>query len=194
MSPHSESPHAALGPLSSPTAAVARWFVPAVLAVGLAACGDDSERPGKPPRDALILTVDTLRADHLSFYGYPLSTSRGRVRRGEDAPGATPVYDLDRLAETGVVFERAFAPRGQTFPSVATLMTGRPPLEHGALRNGRQLPGSEVNLAEVFREAGFATGAFVTNQLLAPASGIAEGFEAFHTEPRGPQTDYRALI
>lgn len=174
--------------------AVALWLAIAVLAAGLAACGDSSQRPGKPPRDALILTVDTVRADHLSFYGYPLSTSRGRVRRGPDAPGAPPMFDLDRLAESGVVFERAFAPRGQTFPSIATLMTGRPPLEHGALRNGRRLPESEVTLAEVFREGGFATGGFVTNQLLAPASGIAEGFEAFHTEPRGPQTDYRALV
>jgi arylsulfatase len=184
-------------PRCSHAPALARAALPSLaaasLALGLAGCGGDDARPGEPPRDALILTVDTLRADHLSFYGYPLSTSRGRVRRGEDVEGETPMFDLDRLAESGVVFERAFAPRGQTFPSIATLMTGRPPLEHGALRNGRQLPEAEVTLAEVFREAGFATGAFVTNQLLAPASGIAEGFEMFHTEPRGPQTDYRAL-
>lgn len=179
-------------PAHSPAAA--RLLAAIALVGALGACSGDAGRPGKPPRDALILTVDTLRADHLSFYGYPYSTSRGRERRGEDAPGSTPIFDLDRLAESGVVFERAFAPRGQTFPSLATLMTGRPPLEHGALRNGRRLPASEVTLAEVFGEAGFATGAFVTNQLLAPASGIAEGFEAFHTEPRGPQTDYRALI
>lgn len=165
------------------------------LALGLlcGSCSPSGERAGTPPRDALILTVDTLRADHLSLYGYPLSTTLGRERRGDDAPGATPVYDLDRLASDGVIFEQAFAPRGQTFPSLASLMTGRPPLEHGALRNGRVLPEAEVTLAEVFSEGGFATGAFVTNQLLAPVSGMQAGFEKYHTEPRSEQTDLKAI-
>jgi choline-sulfatase len=151
----------------------------ALAAVG---CGP-GERPGTPPRDVLLITVDTLRADHLSAYLYPLPTSASAaadLRPSSDADRAAGRdLALDDLCGEGVSFARAFAPRGQTFPSVSTLFTGRTPFEHGAVDNRDPLPMEVETLAERFAEAGFATGAFTANRLLVPGSGIEQGFETF---------------
>lgn len=150
----------------------------AALAVAsiLAACGG-AERPGTPPRHVLLVTVDTLRADHLSIFGYPRLTTwiqkrPDQVARGED-------LSIDDLAKRGVTFTSCFAPRGQTTPSIATLMTGRPPLEHGVLVNGQILDQGATTLAEMFQARGFRTAGFTSNALLVRGSGIEQGFEHF---------------
>jgi arylsulfatase A-like enzyme len=137
----------------------------------------EPERPGTPPKDVLLITVDTLRADHLSAWLYPLPTSA--LPSSDEDRAAGRDLALDDLAAEGVAFARAYAPRGQTFPSTATLLTGATPFEHGAIDNRDVLPERAETLAERLGDAGFATGAFTANRLLVPGSGIEQGFEHF---------------
>jgi arylsulfatase A-like enzyme len=130
-----------------------------VLAVLLAAACDGG---GTPRPSVVLVTLDTLRADHVGAYG-----SRAR----------TP--SLDRLAAEGAVFEHAVAPMPMTLPSHFSIFTGRYPREHGVLSNALALPESETVLTERLRDAGYATGAFVGVSLLDAASGAAQGFERF---------------
>jgi hypothetical protein len=162
------TPLAAVGPV---------LLVPAVLAV-LAACGP-TERAGTPPRHVVLVTVDTLRADRMSAWRHPRATTdlAGVLEATGEHPPTRP--SLDRLAAEGVAFASAFAPRGMTFPSLATLFTGRPPLEHGAIDNRDRLCGDVATLAATLAGAGFATAGFVTNPLLARGSGIERGFDHY---------------
>ena len=164
---------------------LARLFVLAVLVVGLATCGA-SERPGTPPRHVVLVTVDTLRADHLSAWLYDRPTSFLKATEQERERGAD--LSLDTLAGEGVIFRKAFAPRGMTSPSIASLMTGLTPLEHGLLNNGQVLDPEHGTLAESFRDAGFLTAGFTSNALLVEASGLAQGFDAFQCFT-GPDKD-----
>lgn len=119
------------------------------------------------PRHVLFVVIDTLRADHLSCYGYWRKTS---------------LY-IDLLAERGVKFDRAISQSSWTSPSMVALMTGR-----RVSRRRIQIPGGSPTLAEHFQEAGYATGAFVANQLLYAKNGFNRGFDSF-TEGRLPDTD-----
>jgi len=127
-----------------------------VLLAALAACAE-------PARPSLVLvTLDTLRADHVGAYG----------------DGArTP--NLDRLARAATVFEQAHAPMPMTLPSHFSLFTGRYPREHGVVSNALALPQSAETLAERLRAAGYATAGFVAVSLLDAESGAAQGFERF---------------
>jgi len=130
-----------------------------------AACGGE-DGPG-PPSNLLLVTLDTTRADHLGPYGY--------------APAHTPT--LDRLARRGVVFERAYAPMSQTLPSHATLFTGLEPRQHRLVEN-HYLLGPEVEtLAEIARDAGYQTAAFVGSYVVKANTGMGQGFSTFG-EPR----------
>lgn len=120
--------------------------------------------PTDDPRpDVLLITIDTLRADHCSLYGHRART--------------TP--HLDRLAATGLTFDTAYAPTGATCPSHATLFTGRTPWVHGLVRNGLSLPEAEETLAERLREAGYRTGAVVSSFPLSRRFGFAQGFDHY---------------
>ncbi len=121
-----------------------------------------------PPRagapNLLLITLDTLRADHVSAYGYERRT--------------TP--NLDRLAESGVLFENAIANSSWTLPAHASLFTGRLQHEHKADwfdPLDRRYP----TLAEVLAGQGYATAAFVANTMyVTPESGLARGFTRFN--------------
>jgi arylsulfatase A-like enzyme len=113
-----------------------------------------------PRPDILLVTFDTLRADHCSSYGYPLAT--------------TP--HLDALARDGVRFALAYAPTATTAPSHASLLTGLQPLGHGVLRNGFVLAGEVDTLAERLGRAGYTTAAFVSSFVLYHEFGLAQGF------------------
>jgi arylsulfatase A-like enzyme len=121
----------------------------AVVMAWLAGC--EGGRPGDTaspePFDRFVLvTIDTLRADHLGLHGYPFGTS--------------PF--LDALAERSVVFERAYAAMATTAPSHASMFTSLYPIQHRVLKNGLALPGAYLTLAELLSEAGFATGGFAS--------------------------------
>jgi arylsulfatase A-like enzyme len=112
----------------------------------------------------VLITVDTLRADVLTCYGYGNDTSP----------------HLSRLAKEGVRFENVTAASPWTTPSVASITTGKYPDEVGVrdLRHG--LPRSVTTLAERLQRAGYATGAVVSNTLAGPDYGHDQGYDFMH--------------
>lgn len=115
-------------------------------------------------RNLLLLTLDTTRADRIGCYGYEAAR--------------TPA--LDRIAERGVAFDAAYAVTPLTLPSHTTILTGLYPVFHGVRNNGRyELPGEYTTLAEMFREGGWRTGAFISAFVLHSRFGLAQGFESF---------------
>ena len=156
-----------------PLLAITRLGLGAIALLGLAAaCG----RTKSAPRHLILVTIDTLRADHLSAYGCarPTTSPAGAERRG-----SVPGFTIDEIAGQGVRFENAFAPRGMTLPSMSTLFTARPPLETCVLDNRNTLPAQMETLAERLKAAGFRTAGFSANRLLAPGSGFEQGFDTF---------------
>ncbi len=112
----------------------------------------------------LLVSIDTLRADHVGCYG--------------DAGAATA--NLDAIAAAGVRFETAISPAPLTLPSHTTLLSGLEPPHHGVRQNGvHRVPADLALLAERFRAAGWATGAAVGSSVLAGKTGIAQGFDFF---------------
>jgi arylsulfatase A-like enzyme len=128
-------------------------LLPAALA-----CGS----PEEPP-NLLVVTVDTLRADHCSAYGYSRQT--------------TPV--LDRLAREGVLVEQAYAPMATTGPSHASMFTSRYPASLGYTRNGQVLEDAHVTLAERLRHADYRASAAVSSFVLDRRFGFAQGFGTY---------------
>lgn len=127
--------------------AVRAVFVAASLAIG-ALCLSNCGRDERPP-DIILFTIDTLRADE--FGSDP-------AHRGISA---TPF--LDSLAPSGVSFTRCFAPRGQTHPSLASLLSGLYPSTHGLRRNGEPLSPAITPLAVHLKRAGYQTAAFCSS-------------------------------
>lgn len=123
--------------------------------------------PGRP--DVVVITLDTLRADNLSIYGFPRQTSPR----------------LEELAQESLVFERCLAPVATTLPTHTSLFTGLWPLEHGVVSNmkgkGRRYepPPGMLRLAEGFLEAGYRTAAFVSALPLKKRFGLEPGFESY---------------
>jgi hypothetical protein len=112
----------------------------------------------------VLVAIDTLRADHVSCYGHAFQT--------------TPA--LCELARDGVLFERAFTPRPETTPALASLLTGLPPHRHGVERLYQLLPPQHETLAERLRGAGYRTAAFVSSFVMVrEMSGLEQGFERY---------------
>lgn len=111
--------------------------------------------------DVLLVVVDTLRADHLSLYGYERPTSP----------------NLDRLGADAWVFERTFTVMRHTLPAHVSRMTGLHPGTHGVLANGWRYEGDAPTIAERLRRAGYRTAAFVSGLPVNGSSGLARGFD-----------------
>lgn len=131
------------------------------------ACGGASE-PAVEPLPAgsniLLITVDTLRADHLSSYGYRRETS--------------PV--MDRLAAQGVRFERPSVQWPKTGPSMASMFTATYPKDNGIVRRiGMPLPCRFEMLAESLKKQGYDTHAVVANGALASDFYFDQGFDTY---------------
>lgn len=115
----------------------------------------------RPAPNVLLITVDTLRADHVGAYGY--------------APAHTPV--MDRLASEGLLFENAITAAPITMPAHASIMTGLLPPAHGVRDNGAYVLSAQAQtLAEVLAAAGYDTAAFVSAVVLSKRYGIDQGF------------------
>lgn len=113
--------------------------------------------------NVLLISIDTLRADHLGCYGYQ-----------------KPTPALDAFAAKGVRFEQAISQVPLTLPSHCTIMTGLYPNQHGVRNNENfVLPPSAKTLATVFRENGYATGGVVGSFSLDSIFGINQGFQYF---------------
>jgi arylsulfatase A-like enzyme len=155
-----------------------RWSVTKLVAAAalgweivLCACAAGPEVPAPPAsgsRNVILVTIDTLRVDHLSTYGYPRPTSPA----------------LDRLAARGVRFAAAFSAASCTAASHASLLTGLPASLHtiGPFNGTFPLaPGAET-LAEVLAAAGWKTAAVVSNPVLARSLGLDQGFAVYDDE------------
>jgi arylsulfatase A-like enzyme len=123
--------------------------------------------PGRP--NLLFIVVDTLRADHLSTYGYGRDTSPQMTRW---------------LADRGARFDQAYSQAPWTLPSAASYLTSRWP---GEVVSGSPasfgVPAEVPTLAERLREAGYVTAGFIGNKTLHTGNGFDRGFETFYTPP-----------
>ncbi len=117
----------------------------------------------RPPPNVLLVSVDTLRWDRLGCYGYGRET--------------TP--NLDALAAEGVLFANAYSQSGWTLPSMATLLTGLHPRQHGATRFDTALRARIPTLATILKDEGYATRAFVSHTLVSGKYGLDRGFDRF---------------
>ena len=139
----------------------------------LLGCTPGSDRPLRP--DVLLVTFDTLRADHCSLYGYERRT--------------TP--QLDALAAEGVWFETAYAPTATTAPSISSLMTSLHPAHHGVTRNGTVLAERHDTLAEHLARAGYATRAVISSIVVAKRFGLGQGFDEYDDDMSGSEATFQ---
>ncbi len=123
------------------------------------ACGQSSSRP----YNVLLITVDSLRTDRLGYAGHRRPTSAA----------------VDALARESVLFENSYSQSGWTLPSVATLLTGRYPSQHGATNVNRSLERGIPTLATILQAQGYETRAYVSHVLLGPRYGLAAGFDSY---------------
>jgi len=129
-----------------------------------AACGgaavppDEAERP-----NVVLIVVDTLRADHLSFGGYSRPTSP----------------NLDRLAQESVVFRKAYAAAPWTTPSVGSLFTSQYPSALGNFDQPRPISDRFPTLAEVLKDEGYRTHGIISVSMLTRQLGFGRGFESY---------------
>ena len=130
---------------------LAGWIGTLLLASSYG-CGDG----GAESPNLLLVTIDTLRADHVSAYGYERQT--------------TPA--IDRLAAEGVRFRHAIVQRAETWPSLTSILTSTYPHTHGVRSNGDVVDAPQATLAELLGAAGFTTAAFLTNMTTAPHPGF----------------------
>jgi arylsulfatase A-like enzyme len=115
----------------------------------------------------IVVLVDTLRRDHLSAFGYERET--------------TP--ELERFAADCLRFGDASSGGSRTVPSVATLFSGVYPSTHGLWTQQHTLNPRLSTLAELYRRAGYRTGAFVGNGTMRPDMGFARGFDRYLPRP-----------
>jgi arylsulfatase A-like enzyme len=121
--------------------------------------GPSGSRP-----NVILIIVDTLRADHLSAYGY----------------AGVHTKSIDGLATDGVRFANTFAQASWTRPSIATVLTGLYPSSHGAVHKADSLPDRVDTLAEVLAAGGYYTAGFADNANISPAFNFAQGFAEYH--------------
>jgi len=141
------------------TSAGRAWLAALVAPLGLlAGC------PGPPSNlpDVLLVTIDTLRADHLSFYGYERET--------------TP--HLAEWVDEATVFERCYTPLPLTDPTMSSIMTGLHPMRHGIRHVGQKLSPRISTLAEMLESEGYQTAAFVSRSGLLQETTLGRGFGA----------------
>ena len=146
-----------------------------LLAAAASACSRPAEGPAaaEPPlprrtRGYVLVSLDTLRADHLGTYGYGRATS--------------PF--LDSLAARGTLFEEAYSHYPSTLVSHMSMLTGLLPGEHGVVEPGAVLAPEIETLAQVFQRGGFATAAYTEGGYMSGRYGFRRGFETFHARHR----------
>ncbi len=130
-------------------------------------------------RGVVVVSIDTLRRDHTSLYGYPRRTTPG----------------LQALASESVVFEDAVSTSSWTLPAHASLFTSTYPSVHGAVNLNVALSPSWPTVATLLQEAGFTTQALVTHVYLSREYGFGEGFDShqYLLETRAEEVTDRAI-
>jgi arylsulfatase len=143
----------------------------ALAALGCPGTGSRSDQPRAPARSAaagnrlnvLLITIDTLRADHLGAYGYRRATSPR----------------IDGLARRGVLFEQAYTYWPKTRGSFVALLTGRLAAQSGYGKSHPTLVDFNPTLASVLQDAGYDTAAVVDNANVAASLGYSKGFARY---------------
>jgi choline-sulfatase len=168
---------------------VKAWSRLAAAVVTILLSGGCQKASSTPPSGVVLVLIDALRADRLGAYGNPRDTSP----------------NMDALAKKGSLFLNAIAPAPWTLPTMATLWTSLYPSVHGATRMSNlfaqdlnpvaRLDESRVTLAEVLRQNGFQTAAFVDGSYCRKAFGMAQGFDVFRdAELPGIRLNVEALF
>lgn len=130
------------------------------------------------PPDVYLITIDTLRADHIHCYGYEKI--------------ATPA--IDSLAKAGIRFSQAFTPSPITNTSHTTILTGLLPSMHGVTDFGTPLAASHLTWAELLSQRGYHSAAFIGAVILdskSLAPGLDRGFDFYDNFPEHPKTKER---
>jgi choline-sulfatase len=148
------------------------------LAVGIfASCkrSDTTVGSGSPPHlhplNLVVVTIDTLRPDHLHCYGY--------------AKIETP--NIDGIARSGVLFENAVTETPLTPPSHASIFTGlNPPSHHVRNTGGFVLPSATITLATILQQQGWDTAAFISSAVLKKFFGFNQGFAVYDDQMPKP--------
>lgn len=126
------------------------------------ATGCSSEPPPALP-NLILIVIDTLRADHLGCYGYEHDTSP----------------NIDKFADSGVLFQNAYCQMPTTGPSHASIFTSKHPRSHGVLKNGWVLSDTFPTIAQILKENGYTTAAVVSSFALASKFGFSKGFDFY---------------
>lgn len=113
--------------------------------------------------DVILLSVDTLRADHLGAYGYERDTS--------------PF--IDALADEGTLFASAWSPTSWTLPSHTTMLSGMLPEHHGTIDDHLRIPSDVAMVQEAFQRAGYQTGGATATLFVSRKFGFDRGFDFF---------------
>jgi arylsulfatase A-like enzyme len=158
-------------PLTRPIVAAVVLAIVAGVWTGVVRLRPAASTPAPPARAAaapgapnvVLFMVDTLRADHLSAYGYTAIT--------------TP--HIDALAHDGMRYANAFSQASWTRPSVATILTGLYPSSHGAMHKADILPNRIETLAEVLQQGGYHTVGFANNANVSAAFNFQQGFDEY---------------
>jgi len=132
-------------------------------ALGLWLSGCSEQKKANMP-NIIVLTVDTLRADHIGLYGYLRDTMPA----------------IGEFAKTAVVFDNAVIPRGSTRPGYSSMLTGLYPFRHGVYNNTAILHKDLTTLPQLLKSAGYHTACFVSNfSLVKELSGCHWGFDIY---------------
>ncbi|HXK21145.1 MAG TPA: sulfatase-like hydrolase/transferase [Myxococcota bacterium] len=118
--------------------------------------------------NVVLVSIDTLRADHLRSYGYARDTSP----------------EIDRLAAHGVRYAHAYVPASWTLPSHVSLFTSQPPSRHSVRDDRIALPPRATTLAELLSAAGYSTAGFVSWVYVGAAYGLGQGFDVYRERLR----------
>src|SRR5271169_5281006 len=135
-----------------------------ILAALTALCAA-AQTPAKPALNVVLITIDTLRADHVGCYGYK------QIK--------TP--NIDALAAEGTRFDRAFAVVPVTLPSHSSMLTGTYPMLSGMHDfSANKLSPQQPTMASVLKQAGYQTGAVIGSAVLDSRFGLNQGFDFYY--------------
>jgi arylsulfatase A-like enzyme len=123
--------------------------------------------------NVVLISLDTVRADQLSFYGYARDTSPA----------------LAAFAAQGATFENAYAQAPNTVPTHASMFTGRYPFEHNMYLHGETLAPGEITLAEILAGHGYRTFGLTSSMRFVPEAGYDQGFDVYENVDDLPKNE-----
>ena len=160
--------------------AIGFWGSPVIRNRGGTAVADHSPAAqlgsGRPPRGVILMMADTLRSGHLDFYGHERETSP----------------ELRKLASLGVTFLDNISQATWTKASAPSIMTSLYPLSHRVRKSSDRLPAAANTLAEVYRDAGYATVSFSSTAFTGKYTNLHQGFEELHERGSVDDQGYRS--